>query len=204
MREIALEYCGYVTTKEAAAVGVPVVERPKLAARGSLEIVGCELSRVPDTPRYGLDQFAEALLRTGDGAFLHGESVLAIFGLADVNPRKFEVAVRERTRPKLPPFIESTHVRADVLTTRYEGLESQLLVDAILERRGRIKTVRLMAAAKQVRKEGLVNHRVAACLEAVVVVTYTDAPRGAVDHASTQATIPNTNLWRRARRQPVR
>ena len=113
MREIALDHYGYVTTREAAEAGVPAVELPKLAARGGLENVAYGLYRVPDIPPTDYDQFAEALLRAGEGAYLHGESVLALFGLADVNPRQIKVAVRRRARPKLPPFIELTHVKGE-------------------------------------------------------------------------------------------
>ncbi len=157
VREIALDHYGYVTTKEAADAGVPAVELPKLAARGGLENVGYGLYRVPDTPPHPYDQFAETLARAGGGAFLHGESVLAMFGLADVNPRQIKVAARKRTRPKLPPFIELTLVKADKPTTRYEGLASQTVADAILECRGRIEAERLMDAARQARKEGLLT-----------------------------------------------
>lgn len=157
VREIALDHYGYVTTKDAAEAGVPAIELPKLAARGGLQNVAYGLYRVPDVPPTALDQFAEALLRAGDGAFLHAESVLALFGLADVNPRQIKVAVRRRTRPKLPPFIELALVEGDVTTTRYEGLESQTVANAILECRGRIETERLIAAAKEARKEGLLT-----------------------------------------------
>jgi predicted transcriptional regulator of viral defense system len=157
VREIALDHYGYVTTKAAAAAGVPAIELPKLAERGGLENVAYGLYRVPDVPPHELDQFAEALLRAGDGAYLHGESVLALFGLADVNPRQIKVAVRRRTRPKLPPFVELTHVKDDPRTTHYQGLESQTVADAILECRGRIETERLRDAAKRARKDGLLT-----------------------------------------------
>lgn len=157
VREIALDHYGFVTTKEAAEAGVPAVELPKLAARGGLENVGYGLYRVTDMPPHALDQFAEALLRAGDGAFLYGESVLAMFGLADVNPRQIKVAVRKRTRPKLPAYVELVPVKGDVATTRYEGLESQTVAAAILDCRGRIERGRLMDAAKQARKEGLLT-----------------------------------------------
>lgn len=157
VREIALDQYGYVTTKQAAEAGVPAIELPKLAARGALENVAYGLYRMPDGPTTAFDQFAEALLRVGQGAYLHGESVLALFGLADVNPRQVRVAVRKRTRPKLPPFIELTLVKDDVLTTHYEGLESQTLADAILECRGRIERSRLMDATEVARQEGLLT-----------------------------------------------
>ncbi|MGL5810674.1 MAG: hypothetical protein ACRCYQ_12080 [Nocardioides sp.] len=164
VREIALDQYGYVTTKGAAEAGVPAVELPKLAARGGLENVAYGLYRVPDIPPTAYDQFAEALLRAGEGAYLHGESVLALFGLADGSPRQIKVAVRRRARPKLPAFVELTQVKDEVRTTFYEGLEAQPVADAVLECRGRIETERLLDAAKQARKEGLLTttewHRV--------------------------------------------
>lgn len=157
VREIALDQYGYVTTTQAAEAGVPAVELPKLAARGGLTNVAYGLYRVSDAPASPFDQFAEALLRAGEGSYLHGDAVLALFGLADVNPRRIGVAVRKRTRPKLPPFIELTLVTGDVVTTQYEGLESQRVADAILECRGRIERGRLMEAVEEARKEGLVT-----------------------------------------------
>ena len=157
VREIAFDHYGYVTTRDAIEAGVPAVELPKLADRGGLENVAYGLYRVPDVPPTRYDQFAEALLRVGDGAYLHGESVLALFGLADVNPRQIKVAVRRRARPKLPAFIELTQVRSDVRTTLYEGLESQTVADALLECRGRIEVERLLTAAQLARVEGLLT-----------------------------------------------
>ncbi|WP_243224737.1 hypothetical protein [Microbacterium sp. CIAB417] len=157
VREIALDHYGFVTTKAAAEAGVPAVELPKLAARGGLKNIAYGLYRVPDIPPTPYDQFAEALLRAGEGAYLHGESVLALFGLADVNPRRINVAVPRRARPKLPAFVELTQVRDAVQTTLYEGLESQTVGEALLECRGRIEDERLLAAAKQARAEGLLT-----------------------------------------------
>lgn len=157
VREIALDHYGFVTTRQAAQAGVPAGELPKLAARGGLENIARGIYRVQDIPPTVYDQFAEALLRSGEGAYLHGESVLALFGLADVNPRHIKVAIRRRARPTLPPYIELTHVREDTRTTAYEGLASQPVADAILECRGRIETQRLVDAAKQARGEGLLT-----------------------------------------------
>lgn len=157
VREIALDHYGYVTTKEAAEAGVPTVELPKLAARGGLVNVAYGLYRVPDIPATAYDQFAEALLRAGEGAYLHGESVLALFNLADVNPRRIKVAVPRRARSKMPPYVELTQVNEGVRTTFYEGLAAQPVADAILECRGRIERERLMDAGKQARGEGLLT-----------------------------------------------
>lgn len=157
VREIALDHYGYVTTRAAVEAGVPAVELPKLAARGGLTNVAYGLYRVPDVPPTQYDQFAEALLRVGEGAYLHGESVLALFGLADVNPKQIKVAVPRRTRPQLPAYVALTHVKDETPTTFYEGLKAQRVADAILECRGRIETDRLLEAAKQARQEGLLT-----------------------------------------------
>jgi len=157
VREIGLDNYGFVTTKEAAAAGVPAIELPKLAARGGLENVAYGLYRVADVPATAFDQFAEALLRVGEGAYLYGESVLALFGLADVNPRTVKVAVARRARPKLPPYIELVRVQDGERTTHYEGLAAQPVLEAILACRGRIEPTRLLEAAKQARAEGLVT-----------------------------------------------
>lgn len=157
VREVAYDNYGYVTTKDATDAGVPAIELPKLAARGGLTNVAYGLYRVPDIPPTRFDQFAEALLRVGDGAYLHGESVLALFGLADVNPRRIRVAVPRRVRAKLPAFIELTQVPDGARTTFYEGLASQPVSDAILECRGRIETERLLDAARQARQDGLLT-----------------------------------------------
>jgi predicted transcriptional regulator of viral defense system len=157
LREIARDHYGYVTTKDAVEAGVPSVELPKLAARGGFVNVAYGIYHVPDVPPTPYDQYAEALLRAGDGAYLHGESVLAMFGLADVNPRQIKVAVRRRARPKLPPFVELTQIKDDVRTTFYQGLAAQPGADAILDCRGRIERARLLEAAKQARSEGLLN-----------------------------------------------
>lgn len=157
VREIALDHYGYVTTKAAGRAGVPAVELPKLAARGGLENIAYGVYRVPDIPVTIYDQFAEALLRVGDGAYLYGESVLALFGLADVNLKRITVAVPRRARPKLPTFVELKQVKAGARTTVYHGLESQPVADAILVCRGRVEDERLIQAASQARGEGLLT-----------------------------------------------
>lgn len=43
-----------------------------------------------------------------EGAYLQGESVLALLGLAEVNPRRVKVAVPRRARPMLPSFMGLT------------------------------------------------------------------------------------------------
>lgn len=159
VREIALGEYGFITTKEAVAAGVPAVELRKLAARGALVNVAYGIYRVPDAQGSPFDQFAEALLRAGEGAYLRGDSVLALFGLADVNPRKIRVVAPKRTRAKMPAFMDvSRPLRGEVPNlTRYEGLLAMRVGDAILDCMGQIERDRLLEAARDARKEGLVT-----------------------------------------------
>lgn len=157
VREIALDQYGYVTTKDATGAGLPARELPKLSARGGLQSISYGLYRVSDIPPTRFDQFAEALLRVGEGAYLHGESVLALFDLADVNPRRIKVAVGRRARLTLPGFIDLSVARPGAPTVLYEGLESQPVADALLECRGRIERAHLIDAAKQAREQGLLT-----------------------------------------------
>lgn len=158
VREIALGEYGFITTKQAVTAGVPAVELRKLAARGALINVAYGIYRIPDAPGTPFDPFAEALLRVGDGAYLRGDSVLALFGLADVNPRKIRVVAQKRTRAKFPAFMAVTPppVEAPNLT-RYEGLLAMRVADAILDCRGKIEPTRLREAVRDARKEGLVT-----------------------------------------------
>lgn len=159
VREIALGEYGFITTKQAVAAGVPAVELRKLAARGALINVAYGIYRLPDAPGSPFDQFAEALLRAGEGAYLRGDSVLALFALADVNPRKIRVVAPKRTRAKMPAFMEvSTAPRGETPNlAHYEGLLAMRIADAILDCRGRIERSRLLGAACEARKEGLVT-----------------------------------------------
>lgn len=158
VREIAYGNHGFVTTRQAAEAGVPPVELPKLAEHSGLASVSYGLYRVTDMPHGDLDQYAEAVLRAGDDAYLWGESVLAFHGgLADVNPKHVTVAVLKRTRTKFPPFMRVVRGAADELTTWYEGIASQTVAAAILACRRRIEPSRLLAAAEQARAEGLLT-----------------------------------------------
>ena len=158
VREIAYGNHGFVTTRQAAEAGVPPVELPKLAEHSGLESVSYGLYRVTDMPPGDLDQYAEAVLRAGDDAFLWGESVLAFHGgLADVNPTHVTVAVTKRIRTKFPPFMRVVRVAGGEPTTWYEGIASQTVAAAILACRRRIEPSRLLAAAEQARAEGLLT-----------------------------------------------
>ncbi len=157
LREIAYDNHGYVTVADAAEAGIPAVELPKLAARGGLEHSGYRLYRVTDIPPTDYDQFAEATLRAGGDSHLRGESVLALLGLGDVNPRKITVGTHQRIRRALPDYIDLVRSPADTKVSSYHGIRSQRVAEALLECRGKIPVSRLRDAAAQARAEGLLT-----------------------------------------------
>lgn len=160
VREIALDQYGYVTTTDAADAGVPVVELRKLASRGALVNVAYGLYRLADARPTEYDQFAEALLRVGDGAYLRGDAVLALHHLALVNPRRIRVGVTRRVRAALPDFIElREEERPGSELTDYEGLRSTTVAEALLDCRNHVMAERLVDAAKQAKAEGLLTAR---------------------------------------------
>lgn len=157
IRDIALDNYGYVTTKGASEAGVPAVELPKLAARGGLRNISYGLYRVSDIPPSRVDQYAEALLRVGAGAYLRGESVLSLLELGDINPRRIRVGTPRRTRVSLPPFVEKTTAAPGGAVVFYAGLASQPVAHALLECRGRVEPDQLLQAGRQARHEGYVT-----------------------------------------------
>lgn len=154
LREIAVDNFGYVTTRDAEEAGVPGVELPKLASRNGLAHIAYGLYRDNTVPPTALDEYAEATLRAGEGAYLRGEAVLALLGLADVNPRAITVATPKRTRRTLPANIKLTPAPPGTTPTRYEGVAAQPVADALIECAGRVQTGRLIEAAKEARAEG--------------------------------------------------
>jgi predicted transcriptional regulator of viral defense system len=160
VREIALDQYGYVTTRDAAEAGIPAVELRKLAARGALTNVAYGLYRLTDARATEYDQFAEALLRVGDGAYLRGDAVLALHQLALVNPRRIRVGAPRRVRAALPEFIDLREETVpDEDLTIYEGLRATTVTRALLDCRGHVMTERLQDAAKQAKAEGLLTGR---------------------------------------------
>lgn len=154
----ALDQYGYVTTQDAEAVGVPPVELRKIAARGGLEHVAYGLYRFDDIPRTGRDQYLEAVRRVGPDAHLTHDAVLALHDLGLVNPRRIRVGTPHRARGRLPDHIEVINERLDpVDLTVYEGIPSATVARALLDCRGIVMEERLVGAAREAARQGLLR-----------------------------------------------
>lgn len=160
LHERALEQYGYVTTRDAAEIGVPPVELRKLAERGGLEHVARGLFRFDDVPVTGRDGYMEAVLRVGADAFLAADAVLALHDLALVNPRRIRVGTPARVRAELPPTVEVVQQRVppEKLTV-YEGIPTTTIGQALLDSRGLVMRERLIDAAEEAMDRGLLRKR---------------------------------------------
>ncbi len=149
---------GYVTTADAHALGIPVMELGKLAARGRIRHVSYGLYRFDDLPPTRYDPFFEAVARVGGDAHLTGDAVLALHDLALVNPRHVRVGTPRRVRAKLPEWIEVVNERVDPDDlVRYELIPSTTVAHAIRACRGTVMSDRLLDAVDDARREGLVT-----------------------------------------------
>ena len=160
--EHAADNYGLITSANAKAFDVPVVELVKLSHRGRLVKIGHGVYRIAHYIPTPLDRYADAVAIVGGDAYIYGESVLAMHELALVNPAVIWVATMKRTRKALPGYIKTISVRAKDRTTYHEGIPSQDIVSAILVCRDSVMTDRLNDAIHEATKQGLITQEEAA------------------------------------------
>ena len=184
--ELSSGQYGYITTAEAAKLGVPSVELAKMAhwdlahhpdddGIGRLRRVAHGLYRFTGVPFTPHDQSYEAVARVGSGAHLTADAVLAFHNLALVNPRRIRVGTPRRVRPTLPPWIEMIRqtVPPEDLTS-YELVRSTTVARAIRDCVPIVMGSRLHDAVDDAERQGLVRRREVANLHAFI-----DRPKGA-------------------------
>ncbi|MDD2819274.1 MAG: type IV toxin-antitoxin system AbiEi family antitoxin domain-containing protein [Candidatus Nanopelagicales bacterium] len=98
--ERAVEQHGYITTRDARAIGVDPAALRVMAARGRLERVGRGAYRVPVLPRTRHDDLAEAVAWTLGRGVVSDESALVLHGLSDVNPSRIHLTVPRANHPR--------------------------------------------------------------------------------------------------------
>jgi predicted transcriptional regulator of viral defense system len=160
LHQQAVGQYGYITTRDAEQLGVPDWAVRQLAARGGLTRRGRGVYRFDDVPPTANDDFMEAVLAAGEGAHLVSDAVLALHGLADVNPTRIRVGTPRRARLKVPKTIEIVARRDQPEDlTAYEGIPATTVARAILDARGIVMNERLVAAAKDAADRGLLRRR---------------------------------------------
>lgn len=152
--ELAADNYGLITSAQARAIGVTNNELVQYAKRGKVERVGQGLYRLVQYIPTPYDSYAEAVALVGPGAYLFGESVIAMHELAPTNPSYVHVATPNRVRRKLPPYIKIFHIAEDRKATLYEGIPSQTVANAIRSCRGKMMDERLRDATSTARAKG--------------------------------------------------
>lgn len=156
---LAAEHHGIVTTRQAEDADVPAVEVRKLAARGALARVGHGVYRHTGVPVDEWTELAATLAVVGEDAFLEGDTVLAMFGLALVNPAKIHVGTKRRRRGT-PPRHTAVTLRPDVpptdLTT-YHGMPSVTVRRALLDGIAHLIGERVMKAVADAQRRDLIT-----------------------------------------------
>lgn len=153
--ERAIDNYYLVSTDDAKDLGVPPVELAKLAKRGRLRNLARGLYRLSRYVPSEFDAYAIAVARVGGSAYLYGESVLALLGLAPTNPDRIFVATPVRVRKKkLPDSIRVVRRKEPASIVSYEGIPCQHVKDAILACKTTMMPDRLNEAVSRARAEG--------------------------------------------------
>lgn len=163
--EVAIDNYGLITTSEAKKLGVTRPELLRFEKAGWLERRGHGVYRISKYTPTPHDQYAEAVTLVGSGAYLHGESVLAMHDLALVNPVKTSVATTKRIRKKLPAWVQVVAAKSTDEVTNYEGISSQSVADAIRFCKGRVMQDRLADALNKAASAGLLTEKSKAGLQ---------------------------------------
>ena len=155
--EHAADNYGLITSSEAKTLGIPNVELVKLAHRGRLRRLGQGVYRLARYIPTTYDEYAVAVVMVGNGAIVYGESVLAMHGLALVNPACIYVATQGRIRKSLPEQIKVIKLDKILNDVEYEGIPSQSVLDALLVCKGTVMTERLIEAIGDAERQGLIT-----------------------------------------------
>lgn len=152
--DIAIDNYSLISSHEAADAGIPHVELVKLAHRGKLENIAYGLYRLARFVPHPNDAYAIAVARVGKDAYLFGESVLGLLGLAPTNPAYICVATPRRVRRTLPDFIRLKKPAIGDTITSYERIPCQSVACAIHSARATMMADRLKEAVQTAFDEG--------------------------------------------------
>lgn len=149
----AVDDHGLITSAEARGLGISDAELVQQARRGKLLRVGRGVYRVPAWPYQESSPYAEAVKCVGEGAYLYGESVIALLGLAPTDPSRIWVASPRRVRRSLGDGVRVVDRRPGA-TTLYDGVASQPVADALRSAAGSMGRERCLAAAREAERLG--------------------------------------------------
>ena len=124
---------------------------------GRLIHIGYGVYRTTQYPPSSEDQFAAAVEEVGASAYLCGESVLALHGLAETNANYIHIASPVRVRRRLPSNYVVTKGAKGYKPEKVRGIRSQSVADAIRSCKGLMMADRLENAANEAYRLGLLD-----------------------------------------------
>ena len=126
----AVDDFGLITSSEAADLGMSNAELVQQADRGKLVRVSRGVYRMPVWPFQKEAPYAIAVKSAGEGAFLCGESVVALLELAPTNPSTMWIGVPKRIRRDLGAGVRLVQTK-DVNPVWLNGIPCQPVAEAI-------------------------------------------------------------------------
>jgi len=160
----AVDDFGLITSAEAAELGMSNAELVQQADRGKLVRVGRGVYRMPVWPFQKEAPYAIAVKSAGEGAFLHGESVVALLELAPTDPSRIWIGVAKRTRRNLGSGVRLVQAK-DVNPVWLEGVPCQPVAEAIEYAVITMGRDRAMQAAEEALRQGYITESDKAALE---------------------------------------
>ena len=155
--ETAADNYGLITNEQAHEIGVSTRNLNDLARRGRLMRLGFgvyQLSHYTPTER---DPYAQAVALAGPGAFLYGESVLALLNLTPTNPSRMYIGTPGRMRRTLGNGYRIRQFFSCARVAPIEGIAAQTVPDAILAARPTVRTDRLIDSAHEAYRRGIID-----------------------------------------------
>ena len=152
----AVDDFGLITSAEAAELGMSNAEMVQQAAMGKLVRVGRGVYRMPIWPHQKAAPYAIAVKTAGEGAFLYGESVVALLELAPTDPTKMWVAAPKRVRKNLGEGTELIRVD-NIVPIWIEGIPCQPVAEAITSSAATIGPKRAKQAAGEALLQGYIT-----------------------------------------------
>ena len=156
---LAERRAGYVTTAQAAEVGVSRQQLSYLAGTGSLERVAQGIYRLRRFPAQRFEDVIVACLWAGDDAVASHDTALAIYELTDAMPAVIHISAPRLFRGQRPGIVVHTAPLSDVERTERGGVPVTTVERTITDVLTRSGEDLARSAAEQALERGLVTRR---------------------------------------------
>lgn len=155
--EVAADNYGLTTSAEVVELGGKTRDVDRFVRDGRLSKVGCDVHRIAHHVPTRFDAYAESVALVGAGAYLYGESALALCELVPTNPYRIFVATPRRVCRSLPDGIVVVQRPGQGDAGYIEGIPSQAVAAAIRSCRGSVMEDRLADAARRAGELGYIR-----------------------------------------------